>query len=51
MLNPTVYERLQAEIDAQGTNILDYATQVRLPYLNAVLYVVFDQKKKKKIIY
>ena len=37
MTNPTVYKRLQAEIDGLGDNVMDYATLVHLPYLNAVL--------------
>ena len=37
MTNPTAYKRLQAEIDELGDNIVDCATQVHLPYLNAVL--------------
>ena len=35
--NPTAYKRLQAEIDELGDNVVDCATQVNLPYLNAVL--------------
>ena len=41
MVNPTAYKRLQAEIDGLGDNVVDCATQQPLPYLNAVLYVVF----------
>ena len=37
MTNPTAYKRLQAEIDGLGDNLMDCATQARLPYLNAVL--------------
>ena len=37
MTNPTAYKRLQAEIDELGDSIVDCATQVHLPYLNAVL--------------
>ena len=40
MTNPTAYKRLQAEIDELGDNIVDCSTQVHLPYLNAVLYVI-----------
>lgn len=43
MTNPTAYRRLQAEIDELGDNVVDCATQVHLPYLNAVLYGHFDQ--------
>jgi len=38
MTNPTVYKRLQAEIDDLGDNTMDCAIQVHLPYLNAVLH-------------
>ena len=37
MTNPTAYKRLQAEIDGLGDNVMDYAAQVHLPYLNGVL--------------
>ena len=40
MTNPTAYKRLQAEIDELGGNVLDCATQVHLPYLNAVMLVI-----------
>jgi len=38
MTNPTPYKRLQVEIDSLGDNVMDCATQVHLPYLNAVLH-------------
>jgi hypothetical protein len=37
MTNPAAYKRLQAEIDDLGDNVVDYSTQVHLPYLNAVM--------------
>ena len=40
MTNPTAYKRLQAEIDELGDNVLVCATQMNLPYLNAVMYVI-----------
>ena len=40
MTNPTAYKRLQAEVDELGDNIVDYAKQANLPYLNAVLWVI-----------
>ena len=40
MTNPTAYKRLQTEVDELGDNIVDYAKQVNLPYLNAVLWVI-----------
>ncbi|KAG6864469.1 hypothetical protein C0991_009303 [Blastosporella zonata] len=35
--NPNAYRRLQAEIDTLGDNVMDYAKQAHLPYLNAAL--------------
>ncbi|KAG6816461.1 hypothetical protein H0H87_005944 [Tephrocybe sp. NHM501043] len=35
--NPNTYKRLQAEIDTLGDNVMDYARQAHLPYLNAAL--------------
>ncbi|KAG6907279.1 hypothetical protein DXG01_009584 [Tephrocybe rancida] len=35
--NPTTYKRLQAEIDTHGDDVMDYAKQAHMPYLNAAL--------------
>ncbi|KAF8802471.1 cytochrome P450 [Phlegmacium glaucopus] len=36
--NPTVYKRLQAEIDGLGDSLTDCTAQSQLPYLNAVIH-------------
>uniref|UniRef100_A0A8H8CFT6 High nitrogen upregulated cytochrome P450 monooxygenase 2 n=1 Tax=Psilocybe cubensis TaxID=181762 RepID=A0A8H8CFT6_PSICU len=35
--NPTIYKRLQAEVDGLGNDIMDSSKQAHLPYLNAVI--------------
>ncbi|KAF8802455.1 cytochrome P450 [Phlegmacium glaucopus] len=37
MFNPTAFKRLQAEVDELGEDLMDYAKQAHLPYLNACL--------------
>ncbi|KAF8640255.1 hypothetical protein AX16_010150 [Volvariella volvacea WC 439] len=37
MTNPVTYKRLQAEVDSLGEDIMDYAKQAHMPYLNAVI--------------
>ncbi|KAG6907707.1 hypothetical protein DXG01_007725 [Tephrocybe rancida] len=37
LANPNTYKRLQAEIDSLGDDLMDYARQAHLPYLNATL--------------
>ena len=41
MRGPAIYKRLKAEIDGLGDNLMDCAMQEQLPYLNAVLWVIF----------
>ena len=42
--NPTIYKRLQAEIDGLGHKLTDCTAQAQLPYLNAVMYVLLGIK-------
>lgn len=44
MSHPTVYKRLQAEVDGLGDKLTDCSAQAQLSYLNAVMYVAFEKK-------
>jgi cytochrome P450 len=47
--HPAACKRLQAEVDGLGDKLTDCTAQAQLPYLTAVMYVEFENYKKKKL--